>query len=397
MAPVHTIEPDATSPIPLTHGPVPCRTRKDPAGGRCHRPIISSLSDHTMEGPYSARFPSSPTGEKSRRTPVVRGTAEDRACSPLRGMATMDVDHEFAHRPVMVDEVVASFEPVPPGLLVDATLGGAGHAVALLEARPDCSLLGIDRDGDALTVAAERLDRFGSRASTVRARFDALAGLVGDRDDVVGVLLDLGVSSPQLDRPERGFSYRHDAPLDMRMDPTQSLTAAVVVNEYERADLAGLLRVNGDERFADRIATAIVAARPVDTTAQLVDIVRAAVPAPARRTGGHPAKRTFQAIRIEVNDELGVLRRTLPAAIDLLVPGGRIAVLTYHSGEDRIVKEAFRLAETGGCTCPPGLPCVCGAVPSVRLVRRGGQTPSTSEIEANPRAQSARLRVAERR
>jgi 16S rRNA (cytosine1402-N4)-methyltransferase len=312
-------------------------------------------------------------------------------------MATMDVDDEFTHRPVMVDEVVAVFGSVPAGLLVDATLGGAGHAIALLEARPDCSVLGLDRDGDALAVATARLARFGSRATTVRARFDALAELVGGRDVVVGVLFDLGVSSPQLDRPERGFSYRHDAPLDMRMDPTQSLTAAVVVNEYELADLARLLRSNGDERFADRIASAIVAARPVVTTAQLVDIVRAAIPAPARRTGGHPAKRTFQAIRIEVNDELGVLRRTLPMAIDLVVPGGRIAVLTYHSGEDRIVKEAFRLAETGGCACPSGLPCVCGAVPKVRLVRRGGLTPSPSEAEANPRAQSARLRVAERR
>jgi len=350
-----------------------------------------------MEGPYSARFPSSPTGEKSRRTPVVRGTAEDRARSPLRGMATMDVDDEFPHRPVMVDEVVSAFAPVPPGLIVDATLGGAGHAVALLESRPDCSLLGIDRDGDALAVAATRLARFGPRAMTVRARFDAVPELIGGRDDVVGVLFDLGVSSPQLDRPERGFSYRHDAPLDMRMDTTQSLTASVVVNQYERSELARILRVNGDERFADRIAAAIVAARPVESTSQLVDIVRSAIPAPARRTGGHPAKRTFQAIRIEVNDELGVLRRALPEVIGLVASGGRIAVLTYHSGEDRIVKEAFRLAETGGCTCPPGLPCACGAVPEVRLVRRGGLTPSAVEAQANPRAQSARLRVAERR
>lgn len=397
MASALTTEPDPTRPDPLNHGLVSCRTRKDPTGGRCRLPIISSLSDHTMEGPYSARFPSSPTGEKSRRTPVIRGTAEDRARSPLRGMATMDVDDGFTHRPVMVDEVVSAFEPVPPGLLVDATLGGAGHAVALLESRPDCSLLGLDRDGDALAAAGRRLVRFGDRASVVRARFDDLSEVVGAGVEVVGVLFDLGVSSPQLDRPERGFSYRHDAPLDMRMDLAQSLTAAVVVNEYERAHLARILRVNGDERFADRIAAAIVAARPVETTSQLVDIVRAAIPAPARRTGGHPAKRTFQAIRIEVNDELDVLRRALPAAIDLLVPGGRIAVLTYHSGEDRIVKEVFRQAETGGCACPPGLPCACGAVPSVRLIRRGGSTPSTTESESNRRAQSARLRVAERR
>ena len=366
-------------------------TLRDLAG----RPIFSSLSDHTMEGPYSARFPSSPTGEKSRRTPVVRGAAEDRVTGPERGMARMDAG-DFAHRPVMVDEIVAAFAPVPAGLFVDATLGGAGHASALLESRPDCSLVGIDQDVDAVAVATARLERFGARAAVVRSRFDRIGTILGDRTDVVGILFDLGVSSPQLDRPERGFSYRSDAPLDMRMDTSQSLTASTVVNEYEPRDLVRVLREFGDERYASRIVDAIVAARPVATTGELAELVRSAIPAPARRTGGHPAKRTFQAIRIEVNDELGALRRALRDVPGLLAPGGRVAVLSYHSGEDRIVKELLREAETGGCTCPPDLPCACGAEPLVRLVRRGGTTPSPAEIESNPRAESARLRVAER-
>jgi len=215
-------------------------------------------------------------------------------------------------------------------------------------------------------------------------------------EPLVGALFDLGVSSPQLDRAERGFSYRLDAPLDMRMDPSASRTADEVVNQYPERELASVLRRYGDERFANRIARAVVAARPVRTTGELAELVRDAIPAPARRTGGHPAKRTFQAIRIEVNEELDVLPVALDAAIDLLAPGGRIAVLAYHSGEDRIVKQALRDAETGGCTCPPGLPCVCGAVPLIRLLRRGGRTPSAEERAANPRAESARLRSAEK-
>ena len=210
------------------------------------------------------------------------------------------------------------------------------------------------------------------------------------------MLFDLGVSSPQLDQAERGFSYRHDAPLDMRMDRSSGLTAADVVNTYDVADLAAVLREYGDERFATRIARAIVAARPVTTTGQLADLVRDAIPAPARRRGGHPAKRTFQAVRIEVNRELDILPSSLDQGIDLLAPGGRIAVLSYHSGEDRIVKDRLRQAETGGCTCPPGLPCVCGAEPTVRLLKRGGWTPSPAELSENPRSESARLRAAER-
>lgn len=309
-------------------------------------------------------------------------------------------DPDFAHRPVMADEIVELFAPVPAGWLVDATLGGAGHATALLEANPQLKVLGIDQDPDALAAAGARLERFGSRARTARSRFDQLAALVAtavpEGEPVVGALFDLGVSSPQLDRADRGFSYRLDAPLDMRMDPDAARSADDVVNRDGEADLARVLRTYGDERFAARIAKAIVAARPVRTTGELAELVRDAIPAPARRKGGHPAKRTFQAIRIEVNEELDVLPVALEAAIDVLAPGGRIAVLSYHSGEDRIVKRVLREAETGGCMCPPGLPCVCGAQPTIRLLRRGGRTPGAPELERNPRAESARLRSAER-
>jgi 16S rRNA (cytosine1402-N4)-methyltransferase len=215
-------------------------------------------------------------------------------------------------------------------------------------------------------------------------------------DSVVAVLFDLGVSSPQVDRAERGFSYSQDAPLDMRMDRRESLTAADVVNTYSVERLTSVLYDYGDERFAQRIAKAIVAARPLTSTTELVDVIRSAIPAPARRRGGHPAKRTFQALRIEVNGELDVLGPAIDQAIDVLVPGGRCAVLAYHSGEDRIVKDRFRQADTGGCVCPPGLPCVCGAKPVVRLLRRGIRRPSAAEVAANPRAESARLRAVEK-
>ena len=310
-----------------------------------------------------------------------------------------DTHESFEHRPVMLNEIVAAFESVPAGWVIDCTLGGAGHATALLEAHPHLSVLGIDQDPDALAVARERLAPFGDRAHTVHARFDSFAAVLDSQlagKAIVGALFDLGVSSPQFDRAERGFSYRFDAPLDMRMDPSRELSAKTIVNDYDEKDLARVLREFGDERFAGRIARAIVAARPVETTTQLAEITRDAIPAPARRTGGHPAKRTFQALRIEVNNELGVLPVALESAINALVPGGRLVVLSYHSGEDRIVKQVMRDAESGGCTCPPNLPCVCGAQPSVRLVRRGGTTPSASERETNPRAESARLRIAER-
>jgi 16S rRNA (cytosine1402-N4)-methyltransferase len=310
----------------------------------------------------------------------------------------------YEHEPVMRAAIVALFAQVPAGTIVDATLGGGGHTAALLEARGDLTVIGLDRDPVALDAARARLAPFGARAVLRHGRFDELAALVAEAEahlgteaaKTTGVLFDLGVSSPQLDRPERGFSYRHDAPLDMRMDPTQDRTAADVVNTYPEHELARIIAVYGDERFARRIASAIVARRPVDTTGRLAELVRDAIPAATRRRGGHPAKRTFQAIRIEVNDELTQLPDALDQAIELLEPGGRLAVLSYHSGEDRLVKQVMRAAETGGCTCPPHLPCVCGAVRLVKPVWRGGRTPDAAELARNPRASSARLRAVEK-
>jgi len=296
----------------------------------------------------------------------------------------------------MVAEVVDVLRTVPPGPIVDATLGAGGHAAALLDALPAHTLIGVDRDDEALALAGEALARFGDRVSLRRANFDELGELRLAADGVSGVLFDLGVSSMQLDDPERGFSYRGEGPLDMRADRRQSMTAADVVNGYDQGALARVLARHGEERFAGRIARAVVAARPLSTTGRLAEVVRDAIPAPARRRGGHPAKRTFQAIRIEVNGELTTLGVTIDRAIDLLVPGGRCAVLAYHSGEDRIVKDRFVEAVTGGCTCPPQLPCVCGAVPRVRLVWRGAHRPGPDELAANPRSESARLRAAEK-
>ncbi len=304
----------------------------------------------------------------------------------------------FSHRPVMVDEVIDLLAGGPAGVVLDATVGGGGHAEALLEARGDIQVLGLDQDDDALAAAGERLRRFEDRVTLRHARFDRLGDVVDELGvrPLAGALFDLGVSSPQLDWVERGFSYRADAPLDMRMDRTADRTAADMVNTYPEADLARLFAANGEGKFARRIARAIVAARPIETTTQLADVVRDAIPAAARRTGGHPAKRVFQAVRIEVNRELDVLPIALDAAIERLAVGGRCVVLAYHSGEDRIVKNRFLQAESGGCTCPPLLPCGCGAVRTVRLLNRGSRKPQATEIAANPRAESARLRAAER-
>lgn len=298
------------------------------------------------------------------------------------------------HEPVMVEEVVDLFRPIPPGPLVDATVGMGGHGRALLAALDHIRLIGIDRDAHALAAAAAALARFGDRVTLRQARFDELAGAAGT--PLSGVLFDLGVSSPQLDVPERGFSYRADGPLDMRMDQRQPTNAADVVNTYDEGALAHVLTAYGDERHARRIARAIVAARPIHRTTELAEVVRGAIPAPARRRGGHPARRTFQALRIEVNDELGVLGPAVDSAVGALAVGGRCAVLAYHSGEDRIVKERFRTASTGGCTCPPGLPCVCGAVPRFRLVTRGARKPTPIEVARNHRSETARLRAIER-
>ena len=339
----------------------------------------------------------------------------------------------FVHVPVMVDEITELFGPVPAGTVVDATLGGGGHAAAILTAHPHLDVLGIDRDADALAAAKQRLAEFGPRIRTWRGRFDQLDEALADAgitpeldreidaerevkidrnvshqmdeeidgprrsaiDTISGALFDLGVSSPQLDRANRGFSYRHDGPLDMRMDDSAPWSASDIVNGYEERELARLIRRYGDERFARRIARAICAARPVQSTVELAEIVTTAIPAAARRTGGHPAKRTFQAIRIEVNSELEVLPDAIDRAVEATVPGGRIAVLSYHSGEDRIVKQRF-VEALGTCDCPPELPCVCGAVQTVRVVRGVGKRASAGEISANRRAGSARLRVVER-
>ena len=314
------------------------------------------------------------------------------------------MSQSFPHEPVMADEVVELFRPVAPGLILDTTVGGGGHADALLRAHPGISLLGIDRDPVAVAAATEALAPFGSRAVIRRSRFDALAEVVraervraGDTSEgLSGVLFDLGVSSPQLDVPGRGFSYRRDAALDMRMDPSSGKTAADVVNEYDEDALVELFADNGEGRFARRIARAIIAARPLTTTGQLADVVRAAIPAATRRSGGHPARRVFQAVRIAVNEELDQLEHALDTALGLLRPGGRCVVIAYHSGEDRLVKSTFARAATGECRCPPGLPCMCGAVPQFRLVLRGARRPTGGEIERNRRAEAARLRAIER-
>jgi len=306
----------------------------------------------------------------------------------------------FAHEPVLRGPVVELLSVVPDGTFVDLTLGGAGHARALLAAHPGLRLLGIDRDPSAVEAARRALAPFGDRARVVHARSDELTAVLEaeGRDDVSAVLADLGVSSPQVDQADRGFSYRDDrsGPIDMRMDPTSGRPASELLNHASEADLRQILRDFADERHAGRIAAAIVAARPVHTTAELAEIVRSAVPAPARRRGGDPAKRTFQALRIAVNDELDVLDRTLDQVLDALVVGGRAAVISYHSGEDRIVKVRFRTATDGGCACPPGLPCACGAVAIARPLGRRAVTAGPDERARNPRAASARLRAVEK-
>ncbi len=371
---------------------------------------MRSPSTGRVEVPFSARFHSARSGRNPdgrlveglrMGQPAGRVPSAGRVTGPNTGevSATGGVPgRSFAHVPVMVTEVVGFLTPVPPGVVLDATLGGAGHTRAILDAAPQVSVVGLDQDPDAIEAARRTLQPYGPRATVVRTRFDRLGEVLDGVGiaKISGALFDLGVSSPQFDRPERGFSYRQPGPLDMRMDPGASRSAADVVNQWSERDLVSLLQANGEGRFARRIARAIVAARPIVDTAELADTVKQAIPAAARRTGGHPARRMFQAVRIAVNEELGILPGSLDAAIDRLDPGGRCVVLSYHSGEDRIVKDRFRHAATGGCVCPPGMPCVCGATPSVRLLTRGARRPSPDEVAANRRAESARLRVVER-
>ena len=307
------------------------------------------------------------------------------------------------HQPVLTDRVLALLGPAldrPGAVVLDGTLGRAGHALALLREHPGVSLIGVDTDPAAIEASRARLAPFATRVTLVHAVYDQIPAILArlGLPSVQGVLLDLGVSSPQLDDRDRGFAYSYDAPLDMRMDTGGPLTAADVVNTYSAADLARVLRDYGEERFARRIADAVVRARaaaPLHSTLQLSEIIRDSIPAPARRRGGNPAKRTFQALRIEVNGELDALARALPAALDALAVGGRIAVLAYHSLEDRLVKKA--LTDRSADTTPPGLPVpLPSAQPEFRLLTRGAEKPSAAETEANPRAASARLRAAER-
>ncbi|HNM97439.1 MAG TPA: 16S rRNA (cytosine(1402)-N(4))-methyltransferase RsmH [Marmoricola sp.] len=310
---------------------------------------------------------------------------------------------QAAHVPVMLDRVVALLAPaltVPGAVVVDATLGLGGHSEALLERFPDLRLIGIDRDRHALDRASARLAAHSGRTTFVHAVYDEIPDVLDELglSCVDGILFDLGVSSMQLDQRERGFAYSGDAPLDMRMDDSTGPTAADVLNNYSEADLARVLRTWGEERFASKLARAMVRARaeaPFTTSARLVELIYATIPAPARRTGGHPAKRTFQALRIEVNDELGALRRAIPAALDATCVGGRVVVMSYQSLEDRLVKRVF--AERTTSKVPPDLPVVPeGHEPALRLVTRGAEQADADEIAINPRSAPVRVRAAER-
>jgi 16S rRNA (cytosine1402-N4)-methyltransferase len=307
------------------------------------------------------------------------------------------------HIPVLLDRVVALLAPAldrPGAVLVDATLGLGGHSEALLTTCTLARVIGIDRDPQALALASQRLAGFGERFVAVHAVYDEIPRVLTELglEAVEGVLFDLGVSSLQLDVRDRGFAYSQDAPLDMRMDTTAELTAAEVLNTYDERQLTRILREYGEEKFARRIASAIVRARaeaPFTTSARLVELIYDQIPAPARRTGGHPAKRTFQALRMEVNAELDALRVAIPAAIDALSVGGRVVVESYHSLEDRIVKRAFVAATQS--EVPEDLPFIpVGHEPRLRLVTRGAEKASEAEIEENPRAASVRLRAVER-
>ena len=315
----------------------------------------------------------------------ARGTAEDR------------------HVPVLRDRVLELLAPAleqPGSVMVDATLGMGGHSESVLEHCPNARVLGVDRDREALTLAGERLARFGDRFTPIHAVYDELPQILTEQglSSVSAVLLDLGVSSLQLDEQERGFAHRHDAPLDMRMDQSSGMTAADVLNTYSLTDLVRILHDYGEERFAKRVATAVVRERgrePFTSSARLVELLRSVIPAASQKSGGHPGKRTFQALRIEVNAELQALEAVLPAAVDALAVGGRIAVLSYHPLEDRLSKRV--LTAGARSSTPVGLPVELPEHAAyLRLLTRGAEEPSAEEISANPRAASARLRAAER-
>lgn len=304
----------------------------------------------------------------------------------------------FHHIPVMLTEVLEYMQPRPGGVYADGTLGGGGHAEAIMQRiLPGGRLIGIDRDPAAIQAASERLQAYGSAFIPIHGHHGSILDILKDMqvEGLDGMLMDLGVSSHQLDTPRRGFTYHEDVPLDMRMDTTQTFSAQQVVNEYSVEELSRVIWEYGEERWANRIAAFIAKSRPLQTTGQLVETIKAAVPAGARREGPHPARRTFQAIRIEVNGELKDLAEAVERGAAALKPGGRLLVITFHSLEDRIVKNTFRtLADP--CTCPKQFPlCGCGRKPTVRLMTRKPVLPTPGEQEANPRSRSAKLRVAE--
>jgi S-adenosyl-methyltransferase MraW len=307
----------------------------------------------------------------------------------------------FEHKPVLLDEVIEYLNIDPAGVYVDGTIGGGGHSYEIASRLTTGRLIGMDQDEAAVQAAGLRLLQFGEKVTIVRSNYRNIRTVLQDLriEKVNGILLDLGVSSYQLDTPERGFSYRENGPLDMRMDKRINTTAKDVVNTYSEAELYRIIKNYGEEKFAGNIARHIVRARekkPIETTYELNEIIKEAIPAKFRATGGHPSKRTFQAIRIEVNRELDVLKETLDDMIDLLLPGGRLAIITFHSLEDRIVKEAFRTNENP-CTCPPDFPvCVCGKKPKGKIVTRKPVLPSNKEMELNKRSKSAKLRVFEK-
>ncbi|MBO5483736.1 MAG: 16S rRNA (cytosine(1402)-N(4))-methyltransferase RsmH [Lachnospiraceae bacterium] len=310
---------------------------------------------------------------------------------------------EFNHKSVLLDEVIEGLAIKPDGIYVDGTLGGAGHGSQVCKRLGKHGrLIGIDQDADAIAASTERLSPYGDKVQIVRSNYADMVNVLRELgiSKVNGITLDLGVSSFQLDTAERGFSYREDAPLDMRMDDRQEITAATVVNEYTESELFHVIRKYGEDKFAKNIAKNIVAERqkePILTTGRLAEIVSRSIPMKMKKQGGHPAKRTFQAIRIEVNQELNVLEQNISDMIDLLAPGGRFCIITFHSLEDRIVKNAFREAENP-CICPPDFPvCVCGKESKGKVITRKPKLPSDEEMEINPRSKSAKLRIFEHR
>ena len=311
----------------------------------------------------------------------------------------MSENIEFKHIPIMLEQVIEGLDIKPDGIYVDGTLGGGGHSYEIAKRLVSGGkLVGIDQDEAAIKAAGARLSEFSGRVTIVRSNYAQMVSVLQSLgiERVDGILLDLGVSSHQLDNAERGFSYMEDAPLDMRMDRRQEKTARDIVNYYSQAELTRIIRDYGEDKFAAKIAAKIIGFRenkPVETTGELAEIIKSAIPMKYRLTGGHPAKRTFQAIRIELNRELGVLEESIEGMLDILSDGGRMAVITFHSLEDRIVKSAFKKAESP-CTCPPDFPiCVCGKKTKGFVVSRKPVIPSDEEMERNPRAKSSKLRI----